>query len=146
MITVRDLLGERQTRLATVEPDRTVRQAAERMGEAGVGSLLVTDAENHPVGMITERDILRRVLVPGRDPQHTRVEEVMTQPLRFCDAGTTLSECRRLMLRLRCRHLVVLQQGQVAGLITMRDIVNRELQAQGQTIHYLKEYLYGYYR
>jgi len=144
MSTVRDILAVKGTAIETISPQASAYEAAARMSERNIGSLVVID-EGRLIGVITERDILQRVVAQGRDSNATRVEEVMTSEIVCCQMHTTLQEASGVMKNRRLRHLpVVSEAGQLQGLISIGDLNAAQSHAQEQTIHLLHEYINGY--
>ena len=109
-----------------VAPDASVKEAAELMGELEVGALPVGDAAA-PQGVLTDRDILYRVVAEGRDPVATRVREVMSSPVIACGAGDTVQAALDLMAAHHIRRLAVRDGGRVVGWITLSDLSRRLL-------------------
>ena len=142
MATVRDILAKKGTLVASIREDHTVLDAAREMNARRVGSLVVTDGEN-VVGIFTARDILTRIVEVQRAPEKTPVGKVMTTPVAVCHPDTTIEECRGVMTNKRIRHLPVVENGRLAGIITSGDIMAQELAAQQSTIEYMHDYLYG---
>jgi CBS domain-containing protein len=144
MATVRDILAVKGTAVATIAPSASIFEAAARMTEQKIGSLVVID-DSRLVGVITERDILQRVVAARREPAETRVEEVMTQEVVCCRLHTTLEEASGVMKNRRIRHLpVVSEEGELQGLISIGDLNAAQSHDQELTIHLLHEYIYGY--
>lgn len=142
MAKVNDILLDKGSQVLSVGEEATVLDAAILMNDHRVGGLVVTrDAE--VVGMFTERDVLRRVVAEQRDPARTRVGDVMTRNVYCCSPETTIEEARGMMMRLRIRHLPVVDAGGVVGLVSIGDLNAWQLNGQEKTIHFLEEYLYG---
>jgi len=142
MTTVEDVLERKGRQVASIEQSATVMEAAQRMNERRIGSLIVADGDR-VIGIFTERDVLIRVVAGGRDPAATRVSEVMTTPVACCTRHSTLDECRQVMRNKRIRHLPVVEEGRLCGIISIGDVIAREVVEQEETIHYLNEYLHG---
>ena len=136
------ILDRKGTDVATVARDATVLRAATLMNERRIGAVVVTDGER-VVGIFTERDILNRIVAAGRSAETTKVGEVMTSPMACCLRTTPLSECRMIMTTKRIRHLPVVEDGKLHGLISSGDILANEVEEQQTTIEYLHDYLYG---
>ena len=117
-------------------------KAATLMNERGIGGLVVLDG-GRVAGMFTERDILRRVVAMRRDPATTPVREVMTSPVAYCRLETTLDECRAVMTDKRIRHLPVVDEKGVCGIVTIGDLMAHDVTDQQATIQYLNEYIFG---
>lgn len=143
MATIADILTIKGSSLLSTGPDAMVLDAATLMNERKIGSLLVMDGERL-IGIITERDMLQRVLVPRRDPAVTPVGEVMTTELVCCSPHTTLEEARGVLKNRRIRHLPVLDGNeQLLGLISIGDLNAYEANDHERTIFVLQEYIYG---
>lgn len=142
MATAQALLERKGFSVATIPRDATVLRAAQLMNERRIGALVVMD-QDQVVGMFTERDILTRVVAARRDPAETRVSDVMTSPMVVCRRDTPLDTCRALMTERRVRHLPIVENGELFGLISAGDIMANEVDEQQHTIEYLHEYLHG---
>lgn len=142
MSLVRDVIEKKGRQVATIAPDATVLDAATLMNERHIGALVVMDA-GKIAGIFTERDILNRVVAARKDPVKTRVEEVMTQRVAFCTRDQSVESCRSIMTKHKLRHLPVVEDGKLEGMISSGDILARELAEQEETIKYLHEYMHG---
>jgi CBS domain-containing protein len=142
MATVRDILANKGSCVAAIGENHSVLEAAREMNARRVGSLVVLEGET-VVGIFTERDILTRIVAVQRDPAKTSVGEVMTTPVAVCHPGTTVEECRGVMTNKRIRHLPVVEDNRLVGIVTSGDIMASEIAAQQTTIEYMHEYLYG---
>ncbi len=142
MATVQTVLAKKGGQVVSTGVADSVLTAASLMNERGIGGLVVLDG-NKVAGMFTERDILRRVVAMRRDPATTRVGEVMTTPVAFCRRETTLEECRAVMTGKRIRHLPVVDEKGVCGIVTIGDLMAQEVTEQEATIQYLHEYIFG---
>lgn len=142
MSSVQKILDRKGHTVHTVTQGTTVLDAARQMNEHRVGALVVT-SEGKMTGIFTERDILCRVVAAQRDPAGTEVREVMTSPVACCAPETTRDECRAVMRERRLRHLPVIKDDKLLGMISIGDL-NEAVQAdQEQTIQYLTEYVLG---
>lgn len=141
MATVRDILSRKGTEVVSVPPTATVHEAARRMNERSIGGLVVL-ADGVLTGIFTERDVLRRVVVPGRPPAGTTVAEVMTTPVITCSASTRIEECAELMTSRRIRHLPVVDDGALGGMVTIGDLLAFQLRDQQATIEYMNNLVY----
>jgi CBS domain-containing protein len=140
MNTVLDILEEKGNDVYRIDADETVLEAARRMVEANVGSLLVT-VEGEVVGIVTERDYLRRVAVEGRTGTDTFVREIMSSPLIVVTPQTSIDECMALMTDRRIRHLPVTDGGEVIGMVSIGDLVKFKSKQQSFEIQYLTDYI-----
>ena len=144
MTTVRDILAIKGPEVQSIHPEATAYEAAVRMNDHRIGCLAVLH-EGRLGGIISERDIMRGVVVQGRDPAQTPVREVMTPEVVCCQQHTPLDEARSVMKNRRIRHLPVLDdEGRLLGMISIGDLNAHEATTQERTIHLLHEYIYGY--
>ena len=139
---VSSVLAEKGRSVFSITPVATVRQAVREMNEHGVGALLVVLA-GRPVGIFTERDVLRRVVDEGRDPETTKVSEVMTTELIVIEPSAPIEEAMAVMTKRRCRHLPVMEDGQVAGMISIGDLTRSVSQHHEVEIQHLVDYITG---
>ena len=139
---VKDLLAKKALEVASVLQDSTVLDAAKAMNRQRIGAVVVTSGPN-VVGIFTERDILTRVVACQKDAAALRVSDVMTKPVACCKSDTPISECRSVMTSKRIRHLPVVDNQRLTGMISIGDLMAHEVAKQQETIHYLNEYLYG---
>ena len=121
MPTVESILLEKGSDVIAVLPSDTVRQAVRKMIEANVGCLLVAEDEK-TIGIFTERDLLRRVVGEGRDPETTRISEVMSSPVKSCEPSGDVNDCFDLLTTENFRHLAVLDNTEPVGVISLRDV------------------------
>lgn len=120
----------------TVEADATVKKAVELMNKNEIGCLIVVDRETEkPVGIVTERDMLKRVLVELRDPRKTRVSEIMSTPLIFGTPHMDVEVAARLMFKKKIKKLPVVENGNLVGLVTLTDLAR----VQPEMIRVLKK-------
>jgi CBS domain-containing protein len=123
----------------TAAPDETVRAAARRMHEAGVGALVVVEGSAaHPIGIVTDRDVALRCVALDKDPDTTPVAEVMTAPARCVEQATGIEEALRLMARVPARRIVVTDaDGRLAGILALDDVLEllaEEVEAIGRLV------------
>lgn len=142
MPSAQTILDRKGSDVATVDRAQSVLDAARTMNERRIGAVVVTEGDR-AVGIFTERDILCRIVAEERAPDSVKVGEVMTSPMACCRRDTTLAECKVVMTRKRIRHLPVVEDGKLYGLISSGDIVAGESATQKETIEYLQDYLYG---
>ena len=143
MATVSDVLKKKGTQVFSIGADAGVFDAALLMNEHRIGGLVVL-RNAKVIGIVTERDVLRKVVALRKDPAAIEVREVMTKDVYVCQKDATIEEAKALFMQRRIRHLpVVGDKGRLEGMISIGDINGWKLNGQEQTIHYLKEYLYG---
>src|SRR3954463_3815085 len=140
MDQVSDLLKGKDVRLLTVPADASVYDAVKQMVEANVGSLLVT-IDGRIDGILTERDYLRRVTLEGRTDQDMQVREIMSSPLVVVNPQTPVEECMAIMTDRRIRHVPVVADGDIVGMVSIGDIVKFQSKQQSFKIQYLTDYI-----
>jgi CBS domain-containing protein len=134
------LLESKGGRVETVSPDTTVLAAVRRMNERKIGALLVTESDR-PVGIFTERDVLVRVVAAGLAPDTTPVAEVMTRNPVVVRSEVTVNEAMLVSTGRRCRHLPVIDDGGLRGLISIGDLTSWVVRHQQRTIDDLHDYM-----
>ena len=122
MKTVEDILMVKGSEVIVSSPTETVLDAARVMAEAHVGSVVIR-RDDRVVGLFTERDLLSRVVAAGRDPATTCLPDVMSSPVQTCRLSDDLEDCARRMSEQKIRHLVVVEQDALVGMISLRDIL-----------------------
>jgi len=141
MASVRDLLDSKGTAIYSVGPDDPVLGAIKVMAERHVGALLVMKG-SELLGIISERDYARKVILLGRASGDTPVSQIMSTPVYTVTPKRTVSDCMRLMTQHRVRHLPVVENGQVIGVISIGDLVKAVIEDQRQTIEQLEDYIH----
>lgn len=142
MKLVKHLLDTKGREFVAVDPQLSVLDAIKLMAEKSVGSLLVmTDGKLN--GIITERDYARKVIVKGRFSKSTRVDEIMTTEVLTTTLDQTVNQCMELMTDGRFRHLPVLDNGAVVGIISIGDLVQAVIADQKERIEHLEHYISG---
>jgi CBS domain-containing protein len=142
MATVKQLLDRKGTALYCVEPEDPVLEAIRQMAERHVGALLVMRG-NELVGIVSERDYARKVILLGRSSRDTPVWQIMSSPVHTVSPNHTVDDCMRLMTERRIRHLPVVDHGRVAGVISIGDLVKAVIEDQKQTIEQLESYIHS---
>jgi CBS domain-containing protein len=126
----------------TITPSASVFDAIKVMAEKGIGALLVIE-DLKIVGIITERDYARKIVLMGRSSKETPVHDIMTSPVMYVRPDQTNEECMALMTDNRVRHLAVMDNGELIGLISIGDLVKDIISEQKQTIEQLERYIMG---
>jgi CBS domain-containing protein len=140
MNRVNEILADKGHEVLQIEADASVFDAIKRMVEAGTGSLLVTEG-GEVSGIFTERDYLRRMTLEGRDDKETPVREVMSSPLVVVTPETSIDECMAMMTDRRIRHLPVVADAGVVGVVSIGDLVKFKSKQQSFEIKYLTDYI-----
>jgi len=142
--TVRDVLKRKGQDVWSITPDTMVYRAIEIMADKRIGALLVI-ADEKLVGIVSERDYARKVVLKGRSSKETPVAEIMTSPVISVQPQHAVDECMRIVTDNRIRHLPVVENEKVIGIVSIGDLVNWIISAQHQTIQQLQDYITGNY-
>jgi CBS domain-containing protein len=140
--TIKELQGDREQEIWSVEPDATVYKAIEVMADRGVGALMVMEGDK-PVGIISERDYARKVILQGRSSKETPVRDIMTSRIIHTSPDRSVEECMTLMTTNKIRHLPVMDGEKLVGVISIGDLVKATISEQQSTIEYLERYISG---
>jgi len=142
MRTVKQLLDEKGRDVVSVAPDASVIDAIRLMAERGVGALLVMDGPRL-AGVMSGRDYARKVILHGRSSTDTRVSEIMSSDVQTVTPDDTVNACMLLMTQRRIRHLPVMEGGEVAGVLSIGDLVKAVIADQQEEISQLQQYIAG---
>jgi CBS domain-containing protein len=141
--TISEILNYKGTNVWFISPEATVFDAVKMMADKNVGALLVTEGDKL-VGIISERDYTRKVALKGKSSKETAVREILSGRVIHATPANTVEECMRLMTDHRIRHLPVLEEGRIVGVVSIGDLVNWIISAQTTRISQLQTYIAGY--
>jgi CBS domain-containing protein len=139
---VSEILERKGTKVWTIGPDDMILDALELMAERRIGALVVTD-DDTPIGIFSERDYARKVVLRGRSSSTTNVGRAMTSDPCCISPQRTAEECMALMTEKRIRHLPVVEEGRLAGIISIGDVVKAVLADREFAIRQLESYISG---
>ncbi|MBI1792765.1 MAG: CBS domain-containing protein [Chloroflexi bacterium] len=142
MINVRDLIRKKGGQIFSVKPDSAVLDALKLMAEKNTGAMLVMDG-NKVVGILSERDCVRKLELDGRTAKSTKVSEIMTGKVLYVEVSQSLDECMAIMIDKNIRHLPVYEEGKLLGLISVRDVLKEVVDYQKFMITQLEHYISG---
>ena len=142
--TIDNILHLKGRGVWSISPEETVFTALQQLSDKNVGALLVMD-EDRLLGMFTERDYSRKIILKGRSSRDTKIGEVVSAPVLTVSPEHTVEECMRLMTDHRVRHLPVLEGGKVVGIVSIGDLVNWTISAQTVAIEQMQSYIAGGY-
>ncbi|HEX2995159.1 MAG TPA: CBS domain-containing protein [Anaerolineales bacterium] len=142
MATVRDMIRKKGDQVFTIAPQATVLDALKIMAQHNIGALLVM-TENRLEGILSERDCIRKVELIGRTTKDTKVRDIMTGDVITVDCSQPLEECMALMIDKNIRHLPVYDGSELAGLLSVRDVLKEVVEVQQMMLSQLERYITG---
>ena len=137
---VSDILHRKDGKIFSVTGDISVYEAVKIMGEKNIGALLVMESEDLK-GIISERDYARKIVLKGKMSRETLVREIMTEQVITVNTADQIERCMELMSEKHIRHLPIVENGKVLGMISIGDVVNAIIESQKETIEHLKNYI-----
>lgn len=142
VVTVKHLLDGKDSKVWTVAPEATAYAALQLMADKNVGAVPVVDS-GRVIGIFSERDYARKVILKGKSSRETAVRDLMTAEVYTVDPETGIEDCMALMTNRRIRHLPVLERQQLTGIISIGDVVKSIIEEQRGTIRELRDYVAG---
>jgi len=142
MVTVSQILQTKGDQVWTIEPQASVFDALKLMADKGIGALVVVEKEK-VAGIFSERDYARKVILEGRSSKETPVRQIMTEHVITVEPATTLEVCMGLMTDRRIRHLPVMEDDHLVGVISIGDVVKAIISEQTYLIEHLSNYIVG---
>ena len=139
MKTVSSILGTRET--FTIKSGTLVMNTVLYMAERNIGAVAVVDAKNKLVGLFSERDLMKRVVAVYKDPAKTMIDDVMTKTLMTADPTAPFDIILNKMKEMNIRHMPVVKEGELLGMVSIRDLMELEYQAKNDELNYLSQYL-----
>jgi CBS domain-containing protein len=140
---ISDILRQKGSEVATVRPDATVAELLAQLALHNVGALVVSEDEETVAGIVSERDVVRRLHVEGEGLLHHRVRDIMTSLVATCHPGHAVDDLMRVMTDKRIRHVPVLVDGKLAGLVSIGDVVKSRIGELEHETHQLESYISG---
>jgi len=144
MSLIRDIIASKGNEVLTISGRASVFDAISRISEANVGAIVIKDGDQ-PDGIFTERDYLRKIALQGRSSNDTVVSDVMSSPLITVELSSATRDAMEIMTERRCRHLVVTENGKMAGIVSLGDLVKQMLQEKEAEVEQLSSYISGSY-
>ncbi len=141
MKTVREILRVKGNEVLTINQEQTVYDALVKMAEADVGALVVVGDKGELVGILSERDYARKVILKGASSLNTQVREIMTEKVCFVAPNRAVEECMALVTEKRCRHLPVMEEERLVGLVSIGDLVKLSISEKEFLINQLTNYI-----
>lgn len=144
MNCVSDILKAKGSDICTISPTATVYVGLQQMAKKDVGAILIVE-DGQLIGIFTERDYSRKVILQGKSSLTTPIKELMVRDILYISPSDTVDDCMAIMTEKQIRHLPVMQEGELVGLVSMRDVVNHVISHKNFKIKELEKYITGSY-
>jgi CBS domain-containing protein len=142
MHNARDVIRQKGSRVISVAPESSVLEALQLMADQNTGAVIVTRGDQ-VIGILSERDCVRKLDLAGRTARETMVQEIMTRDVLYVEAGQSIEECMAIMIDKNIRHLPVYENGKLAGVMSVRDVLKEVVDYQKFMISQLEHYILG---
>jgi CBS domain-containing protein len=143
MLTVRELLERKGYDIWSISPDASVHDAVQVLDEKNVGALMVVDEDMELIGLVSERDVARKIVLREEPTKHTPVRQIMTQDVLYVTPDESIEECMAIMTDKHIRHLPVLEDDKLIGVISIGDVVKSVIGEKEFMIEQLEHYIQG---
>ena len=144
MTRIEDFLKQNKNRqIWTISKDQSVRQALVLMSEKNIGAIIIVDNNNFPIGIFSERDYARKIILKGKSSKGTLLEEVMTKELITVTRDYKIDQCMEIMTEKKIRHLPVLEDKKIIGIISIGDLLKIMIKEQKELIDHLQKFITG---
>jgi CBS domain-containing protein len=141
---IEDFLKQNKNRqIWTISKDQSVRQALVLMSEKNIGAIIIVDNNNFPIGIFSERDYARKIILKGKSSRDTLLDEVMTKELITVTRDYKIDQCMEIMIEKKIRHLPVLEDKKIIGIISIGDLLKIMIKEQKELIDHLQKFITG---
>ena len=142
MTRIEDFLKQNKNRqIWTISKDQSVRQALVLMSEKNIGAIIIVDNNNFPIGIFSERDYARKIILKGKSSRDTLLDEVMTKELITVTRDYKIDQCMEIMIEKKIRHLPVLEDKKIVGIISIGDVLKIMIKEQKELINHLQKFI-----
>ena len=142
MINIEDFLKQNKDRqIWTISKDQSVRQALTLMSEKNIGAIIIVDSNDFPIGIFSERDYARKIILKGKSSKGTLLEEVMTKELITVTRDYKIDQCMEIMTEKKIRHLPILEDKKIVGIISIGDVLKIMIKEQKDLINHLQKFI-----
>lgn len=143
---VKEILGKKPTKMITITPDQSLLTASQLLTEHNIGAVVVVDEDNNPVGILSERDIIRKLASLEGDVVSHHVQDTMTKDIIIGLLNDDLSYVTNTMTNKRIRHLPIMEDGKLVGMVSIGDVVKSQMESFANEAHTLRQYISGGYQ
>ena len=142
MTRLEDFLEQNKDReICSISKEQSVKQALILMSEKNIGAIIIVDNNNFPIGIFSERDYARKIILKGKNSKDTLLEEVMTKELITVTRNYKIDQCMKIMIEKKIRHLPVLENNKIIGIISIGDVLKIMIKEQKELIDHLQKFI-----